>query len=52
MDQKLYWNNAATIKEFTTTFKIDIFKKYVNLNAHILDIGCEYRGTLYINEWI
>jgi ubiquinone/menaquinone biosynthesis C-methylase UbiE len=46
MDQKLYWNNVAPIKEFTTPFQMNIFQKYVNKNAHILDIGCGYGRTL------
>jgi SAM-dependent methyltransferase len=46
MDQKLYWNNVAPIKEFTTPFQMDIFRKYVNINARILDIGCGYGRTL------
>ena len=46
MDQKLYWNNVAPIKEFTTPLQMDIFKKQVNIKAHILDIGCGYGRTL------
>jgi ubiquinone/menaquinone biosynthesis C-methylase UbiE len=46
MDQKLYWNNVAPVKEFTTPFQMDVFKKYVNNSAHILDIGCGYGRTL------
>jgi SAM-dependent methyltransferase len=46
MDHKLYWNNAAPIKEFTTPFQMDIFQKQVNTNADILDIGCGYGRTL------
>ena len=46
MDQKLYWNNVAPVKEFTTPFQMDIFKKYVNKDADILDIGCGYGRTL------
>jgi SAM-dependent methyltransferase len=46
LDQKLYWNNIAPIKEFTTPFQMDIFKKHVNINARILDIGCGYGRTL------
>jgi SAM-dependent methyltransferase len=46
MDQKLYWNNVASIKEFTTPFQMDVFQEYVNKNAHILDIGCGYGRTL------
>jgi SAM-dependent methyltransferase len=46
LDQKLYWNNVALVKEFTTPFQMDIFKKYVNINARILDIGCGYGRTL------
>jgi SAM-dependent methyltransferase len=46
MDQKSYWNNAAAVKEFTTPFQMDIFQKYVNKGAYILDIGCGYGRTL------
>jgi SAM-dependent methyltransferase len=46
MDQKLYWNNVAPIKEFTTPFQMDVFQKYVSKNALILDIGCGYGRTL------
>jgi len=41
MEQKTYWNNAAAIKEFTTHFQMDIFKKYVCKNAKILNVGCD-----------
>jgi ubiquinone/menaquinone biosynthesis C-methylase UbiE len=46
MYQKLYWNSVAPIKEFTTPFQMDIFQKYINMNAYILDIGCGYGRTL------
>jgi ubiquinone/menaquinone biosynthesis C-methylase UbiE len=46
MDQKLYWNNAAAVKEFTTPFQMSVFQKYVNTDAYILDIGCGYGRTL------
>jgi SAM-dependent methyltransferase len=46
MNQKLYWNNAAALKEFTTPFQINIFQQYVNNGAYILDIGCGYGRTL------
>jgi len=46
MEQKTYWNNAAAIKEFTTPFQTDIFKKYVCKNAKVLDVGCGYGRTL------
>ena len=46
MNQKLYWNNIACAKEFTTPFQMGLFKKYVNKNANILDIGCGYGRTL------
>ncbi|MHB9292334.1 putative Carboxy-S-adenosyl-L-methionine synthase [Hollandina sp. SP2] len=47
MDQKLYWNNVAPIKAFTTPFQMDVFQKYVNTNAYILDVGCGYGRTLH-----
>jgi len=46
MNQKTYWNNAAEYKEFTTPFQMEIFKRYVNINARILDFGCGYGRTL------
>jgi ubiquinone/menaquinone biosynthesis C-methylase UbiE len=46
MNQKLYWNNAAPVKEFTTPFQMDMFKKHVNKNGNILDFGCGYGRTL------
>ncbi|MCL1947010.1 MAG: class I SAM-dependent methyltransferase [Chitinivibrionia bacterium] len=46
MEQKLYWENVACEKEFTTPFQMEIFKKYVNKNAKILDFGCGYGRTL------
>jgi SAM-dependent methyltransferase len=46
MNQKTYWNKVAPVKEFTTLVQMNIFKKYVNKNASILDIGCGYGRTL------
>ena len=54
MNQKTYWNKVAPVKEFTTPIQMNIFKKYVNKNANILDIGCGYGRTLnelYNNEY-
>lgn len=47
MDQKLYRNNVAPLKTFTTPFQMDIFQKYVDTNAYILDVGCGYGRTLH-----
>lgn len=46
MEQKQYWNEAATKKEFTTPFHVGEFEKYVEKNATILDLGCGYGRTL------
>lgn len=44
--QKDYWNKAASYKEFTTPFKIQLFSEYVGRQDKILDIGCGYGRTL------
>ncbi|MGG5741778.1 MULTISPECIES: hypothetical protein [Bacillus cereus group] len=40
--QKEYWNGVANEKEFTTPFQLDLFSKYVNKDAILLDYGCGY----------
>ncbi|MBY0030871.1 class I SAM-dependent methyltransferase [Priestia aryabhattai] len=44
--QDEYWNEVANKKEFTTPFQPELFLKYVNYNAAILDYGCGYGRTL------
>jgi ubiquinone/menaquinone biosynthesis C-methylase UbiE len=46
--QNEYWNKVAPKKEFTTPFKIDLFKKHVSKNNKILDYGCGYGRTLKV----
>jgi ubiquinone/menaquinone biosynthesis C-methylase UbiE len=45
--QENYWDSVAEIKEFTTPFQFDLFKKYVSANMKILDVGCGYGRTLH-----
>ncbi|MBC6972600.1 methyltransferase domain-containing protein [Bacillus sp. Xin] len=44
--QQEYWNGVANEKEFTTPFQLDLFSKYVNKDATLLDYGCGYGRTL------
>lgn len=46
MEQKEYWNQVSSIKQFTTPFQITEFEKYVGRNSTILDVGCGYGLTL------
>lgn len=46
MKQKVYWNDVAHKKEFTTPFHFKEFAKYVRKDARILDVGCGYGRTL------
>jgi len=46
MNQKIYWNNVAAKKEFTTPFHFKVFEKFVEKDALILDVGCGYGRTL------
>jgi SAM-dependent methyltransferase len=46
MNQKIYWDKVAPVKEFTTPFQMEVFQNYVSKNASILDIGCGYGRTL------
>lgn len=45
-NQKKYWNQAASKKEFTTPFQAVEFEQYVSREAAILDVGCGYGRTL------
>lgn len=46
MDTREYWDMVANDKNFTTPFQSDLFKKYVDINKSVLDIGCGYGRTL------
>ncbi len=46
MNQQTYWDKAASKKEFTTLFQMDVFKLYVPRESVILDVGCGYGRTL------
>ena len=46
MNQQIYWDKAASKKEFTTPFQMDIFKTCVSRQSVILDVGCGYGRTL------
>lgn len=46
MKQEQYWDVAAGKKKFTTPLQADEFRRYVNINSRILDIGCGYGRTL------
>lgn len=46
MNQKAYWDKAASKKEFTTPFQMDSFKRHVPEGSIILDVGCGYGRTL------
>ena len=44
--QSHYWDRAAGEKKFTTHFQMDEFKRFIHLEAGILDMGCGYGRTL------
>lgn len=46
MEQKKYWDQVSTTKQFTTPFHAAEFEKYVGRNSVILDVGCGYGRTL------
>lgn len=46
MEQKKYWDQVSTKKQFTTPFHAAEFEKYVGRNSVILDVGCGYGRTL------
>lgn len=46
MDQKHYWDDVSSKKQFTTPFQAEAFCKFVNKDAAILDVGCGYGRTL------
>ncbi len=45
-NQQMYWDKAASKKEFTTPFQMDRFKSCVPEQFSILDVGCGYGRTL------
>lgn len=46
MKQSDYWNSVAYKRNFTTSFQEKEFCKYVDKDAHILDVGCGYGRTM------
>lgn len=46
MEQQEYWNRVSQKKEFTTPFQAEAFKKYVDTDSVVLDVGCGYGRTL------
>ena len=46
MEQKKYWDQVSTTKQFTTPLHAAEFEKYVGRNSVILDVGCGYGRTL------
>lgn len=46
MDQKKIWDDLAYSKEFTTPLHSELLDKYLDKEAHILDVGCGYGRTL------
>ena len=46
MEQKQYWDLAATSKDFTTPLNFEVFSKYVGRQAAVLDLGCGYGRVL------
>ncbi|MTI59652.1 MAG: class I SAM-dependent methyltransferase [Firmicutes bacterium] len=46
-DCRQYWDEVAYNKEFTTPFQLNVFRKYVEKAAKVLDFGCGYGRTLH-----
>lgn len=46
MEQKEYWNQVSSTKQFTTPFHAAEFEQYIEKNDVILDVGCGYGRTL------
>lgn len=46
IDQSKYWDKVADNKRFTTPFQFNLFNKYVNEGASVLDYGCGYGRIL------
>ena len=42
MEQKQYWNEVSSSKEFTIPLYMDLFSRYVTKEDRILDVGCGY----------
>lgn len=46
MEQKEYWNQVSSTKQFTTPFQVSEFEQYIGKDSTILDVGCGYGRTL------
>ncbi len=46
MNQEKYWDKAASKKEFTTPFAMEVFNRHVLKTDRILDVGCGYGRVL------
>nr|WP_319373231.1 class I SAM-dependent methyltransferase [uncultured Methanobacterium sp.] len=44
--QEKYWDEVAEEKDFPTPFPLAEFKKHINKEMNILDVGCGYGRTL------
>lgn len=44
--QKQYWDRVAYDKEFRTPLQMELFRRYVSQDAHVLDYGCGYGRIL------
>lgn len=42
MEQKEYWNEVSSTKQFTIPIMRDLFSAYVSKEDQILDVGCGY----------
>ena len=46
MEQKQYWNEVSSTKEFTIPIDAELFTRYVGKEDLILDVGCGYGRVL------
>lgn len=45
-DQRQYWEGPGSEKDFTTPFNLELFTRFVDRQARILDFGCGYGRTM------